>query len=61
MLNNFGPQIFNLCNIIVFSSEQPYLELAVSYGTGKVAELETFIRQHRERFQNVSIVVRGGL
>ncbi|KAL8124225.1 COP9 signalosome complex subunit 3 [Apium graveolens] len=31
---------------------QPYLELAVSYGTGKVAELEACIRQHRERFQN---------
>lgn len=35
--------------------EQPYIELANSYGTGKITELETFVQTNRDKFESVSI------
>ncbi|GMN42689.1 hypothetical protein TIFTF001_011903 [Ficus carica] len=34
--------------------EQPYLDLATSYGTGKVTELETHVQTNSEKFESVS-------
>ncbi|PON95305.1 Winged helix-turn-helix DNA-binding domain containing protein [Trema orientale] len=31
---------------------QPYIELANSYGTGKITELETFVQTNREKFES---------
>ncbi|RZC70037.1 hypothetical protein C5167_033156 [Papaver somniferum] len=31
---------------------QPYLDLATSYGTGKIAELESCVATHREKFES---------
>lgn len=31
---------------------QPYLELANSYGTGKISELKTFVEANQEKFEN---------
>jgi hypothetical protein len=35
--------------------EQPYMELASSYSSGKVSELETYIQTNREKFESVSL------
>ncbi|CAI0456872.1 unnamed protein product [Linum tenue] len=32
--------------------QQPYIELASTYSTGKIAELETFVQKHREKFES---------
>lgn len=37
-----------------FWFEQPYIELATSYSTGKIAELEAYVQTHREQFESVS-------
>lgn len=33
---------------------QPYIELATTYGSGKIAELEAYILTNSEKFDNVS-------
>ncbi|XP_009804307.1 COP9 signalosome complex subunit 3-like [Nicotiana sylvestris] len=40
---------------------QPYLELASSYGSGKIAELETFVQTNKEKFEtdnNLGLVMQ---
>ncbi|XP_009792273.1 COP9 signalosome complex subunit 3 isoform X1 [Nicotiana tabacum] len=34
------------------TTSQPYLELANSYGTGKISELETFVQTNMEKFES---------
>lgn len=34
--------------------EQPYIELANSYGTGKITELQTYVQTNKEKFESVS-------
>ncbi|XP_075086021.1 COP9 signalosome complex subunit 3 isoform X1 [Nicotiana tabacum] len=41
-------------NLKTFS--QPYLELANSYGTGKISELETFVQTNMEKFESETFV-----
>ena len=36
--------------------EQPYVELANSYGTGQITELETFVQTNTEKFASVSFL-----
>ena len=41
-------------NLKLFSTfEQPYVELANSYGTGQIEELEAYARANAEKFESV--------
>lgn len=47
-------QIMFMIFLFSFWFEQPYIELATSYSTGKIAELEAYVQTHREQFESVS-------
>jgi len=39
--------------LIPLSFGQPYVELANTYGNGKIAELEAFVKTNEEKFESV--------
>jgi hypothetical protein len=45
----------NMFFFFFFCFVQPYIDLANSYSTGKIAELEACIQTNREHFENVSL------
>lgn len=50
--------------LLLFCFEQPYIELATSYSTGKIAELEAYVQTNREQFESVSslsYIIRSAL
>jgi hypothetical protein len=42
--------------LFLFFFEQPYIELANSYSTGKIAELEVYVQTNGEKFESVSFL-----
>ena len=57
-----GIQIWSFENIVqyvylyIIFFEQPYIELANSYGTGEIAKLEANIQTNKENFKRVSFL-----